>query len=97
MLPLQISGHGIEITQSLHDFITKKFERLGKHTNNNITTAHVFLSVNKLSQEAEATLHIPGHEVFAKADSDDMYKTITTLVDKLIRQLDKHREKSKQQ
>lgn len=95
MLPLQISGHGIEITQSIHDFITKKFERLERHTDH-ITTAHVFLNVDKLSQEAEATLHIPGHEVFAKADSDDMYKTITMLVDKLIRQLDKHREKAKQ-
>jgi putative sigma-54 modulation protein len=92
MVPIQLTGHGVEITQTLHDFIDKKFEHLQKHSSR-ITTIHVFCNVNKLTQAAEATVHIPGHEIFAKAESDDMYKAIDLLIDKLVRQLDKHKEK----
>jgi len=92
MQPIKISGHGIEITPILHDFIIKKISRIEKHSHQ-ITNIHVFLSVNKLSQAAEATVHIPGSEVFASAESEDMYKTIDLLVDKIIRQLDKHKGK----
>lgn len=93
MLPIQITGHDVEITEALHDFTTKKFEKLQKHSEH-ITSVHVFLTVDKLDQKAEATVHIPGHEVFAHANSEDMYKTIDLLMDKLIRQLDKHKGKN---
>lgn len=92
MLPIQISGHGVEITPTIHDFIHKKFSRVQKHFEQ-ITSSHIFLMVNKLEQVAEAKLHIPGHEIYARAKSEDMYKTIDLLVDKLIRQLDKHKGK----
>lgn len=92
MLPIQFSGHGVGVTQTLHDFAIKKFERLQKHSHN-ITSIHVFFNVNKVSQVAEATVHIPGFEVYASAESEDMYKTIDLLVDKLVRQLDKHKDK----
>ena len=93
MLPIQFSGHGVGITQTLHDFATKKFERLQKHSDH-ITSIHVFFNVNKLLQVAEATVHVPGFEVYASAESEDMYKTIDLLIDKLIRQIDKHKGKS---
>lgn len=93
MLPIQFSGHGIGITQTLHDFVANKFERLKKHSDR-ITNIHVFFTVNKLLQGAEATVHIPGHEVYAKAESEDMYKTVDLLIDKLVRQLDTHKGKS---
>lgn len=92
MLPIQFSGHGIGITQTLHDFVAKKFERLKKHSDR-ITHIHVFFNVNKLLQGAEATIHIPGCEVYAKAESEDMYKTIDLLIDKLVRQLEKNKSK----
>jgi len=92
MSPIQISGHGIEITPTLHDFIHKKFSHLQKHFDR-ITSIHVFLNINKLSQEAEATVHIPGYEASARAESEDMYKTIDLLIAKLLRQLDKHKGK----
>ncbi|EKE01433.1 MAG: hypothetical protein ACD_21C00132G0004 [uncultured bacterium] len=93
MLPIQFSGHGVEITQTLHDFVNKKFARLQKHSDK-ITNIHIFFEVKKLIQMAEATVHIKGHEIFAKAESEDLYKTIDLLVDKLVRQLDKHKGKS---
>lgn len=93
MLPqIQFSGHGIEITQTLHDFVTEKFTRLTKHAQQ-IVNIHVTLKVEKLAQIAETTVHIPGHDVFAEAQSEDMYKTIDLLVDKVVRQLDKIRTK----
>jgi putative sigma-54 modulation protein len=94
MVPIQVSGHEVEITPTLHDFINKKFDRVGKHSHH-ITTIHIFLSISKLVQKAEATLHIPGHQIFANAESEDMYKTIDLLVAKVIRQLDKYKEKLK--
>jgi putative sigma-54 modulation protein len=92
MLPIQFSGHDIEITQILRDFVNKKFGRLKKHFDH-ITSIHVFFNVSKMIQAAEATVHVPGCEVSAKAESEDMYKTIDLLVDKLMRQLDKHKGK----
>jgi len=92
MLPIQFSGHDVEITQVLHDFANKKFARLQKHSDH-ITSIHVFLGINKLMQTAEATVHVPGFEVYASAESEDMYKTIDLLIDKLVRQLDKHKGK----
>jgi len=93
MLPIQLSGHDVEVTPALRDFVDKKFERLQKHAHD-ITTIHVFLEVKKLTQMAEATVHVKGLEIFAKAESEDMYKTINLLVDKLVRQLEKHKGKN---
>jgi putative sigma-54 modulation protein len=93
MIPIQISGNGVEITPTLHDFINKKLGRIEKHSDH-ITKIHIFLKVNKLAQEAEATIHTSGHEIYASAESEDMYKTIDLLVDKIIRQLDKHKIKN---
>jgi putative sigma-54 modulation protein len=92
MLPITFSGHGYEITQTLRDFVAKKFQKLQKHSDN-ITSIHVFFNINKLLQIAEATVHIPSVEIYASAESEDMYKTIDLLVDKLIRQLEKHKQK----
>lgn len=93
MLPIQFSGHGIEITQTLRDFANKKLNRLQKHSHS-ITSTHVFFNVNKILQAAEATVHVPGLEIYASAESEDMYKTIDLLVDKLVRQLDRYKGKS---
>ena len=92
MIPIQFSGHGVEVTQTLRDFVNKKFERIQKHFDH-ITNIHVFFNLNKLLQVAEATIHLPGTEIYASAESEDMYKTIDLLMDKLMRQLDKHKGK----
>jgi len=90
MLPqIQFTGHGIEITEVLRDFIENKFSHLAKHAQQ-IISVHVTLHVDKLSQIAEAKIHVPHNEVYAKAESEDMYKAVDLLVDKLIRQLEKH-------
>ncbi|MDB4068894.1 ribosome-associated translation inhibitor RaiA, partial [Pseudomonadales bacterium] len=54
----------------------------------------VILTVEKLRQKAESTVHISGGEVYADAESEDMYAAIDMLTNKLDRQLIKQKEKS---
>ena len=54
---------------------------------------HVVLNVEKLKQIAEAKVHLNGGEVFAQCEDDNMYAAIDLLIDKLDRQVIKHKEK----
>ena len=91
-MQINISGHHLEVTDSLKDYVTTKLERLGHH-HERITSTHVILWVDKLIQKAEATLHVSGKDIFADAIHDDLYAAIDALADKLDRQLIKHKEK----
>ena len=92
-MQVNISGHHVEVTEALHNYITKKLERLGAHFDR-ITSVQVVLSVEKLVQKVEATLRMRGAEVNATAEHEDMYAAIDLLADKLDRQLVKHKEKN---
>ncbi len=91
-MQLSISGHHIDVTDALKDYVTGKLTRLERHYDH-ITNVHVVLSVEKLVQKAEATLHLSGAELFAYANSEDLYAAIDALADKLDRQVIKHKEK----
>jgi putative sigma-54 modulation protein len=92
-MQLSISGHHIDVTESLKSYVEEKLQKLERHYDH-ITNAHVILTVEKLQQKAEATVHISGAEVFADADCADMYAAIDKLTDKLDRQILKHKEKT---
>lgn len=89
---INISGHHVDVTDPLRDYVTNKMERLERHFDN-ITTTQVTLSVEKLRQKAEASVHVSGADIFAQSESQDMYASIDSLVDKLDRQIIKHKEK----
>lgn len=91
-MQLSISGHHVDVTDALKNYTEDKLAKLERHFDN-ITNVHVVLSVEKVKQRAEATMHVSGAELFADADSDDMYAAIDALADKLDRQLLKHKEK----
>jgi len=91
-MQLNISGHHVDVSDSLHAYVTNKIEKLERHFDH-ITNVHVVLSVEKLVQKAEATLHISGAELFANAESEDLYAAIDLLSSKLDRQILKHKEK----
>ena len=91
-MQINISGHHVEITDSIRDYTISKIERLSNH-HDRISSTYVTLSVDKLIQKAEATIHVSGKDVFADASSDDLYAAIDLLADKLDRQLIKHKEK----
>ena len=74
--------------------VESKFERLQRHFDQ-ITNTQVTLIVEKMVQKAEATVHISGADIFAHAESEDMYAAIDALADKLDRQLIKHKQKNR--
>ena len=91
-MQLNITGHHIDVTSSLRNYVTTKLNRVERH-DDHITNVHVVLSVDKLVQKAEATLHTTGAEIFADADSENLYAAIDSLAHKLDRQVLKHKEK----
>lgn len=92
-MQLSISGHHMTVTDALKAYAESKIRRLERHYDH-ITNVHVILSVNKLVQRAEATVHANGAELFAEAGGADLYAAIDALSDKLDRQVVKHKEKS---
>ena len=92
-MQVNISGHHVEVTEALHDYVAKKLERLVAHFDH-ITNVQVTLSVEKLVHRAEATLHTRGADINATAEHEDMYAAIDQLSDRLDRQLVKHKEKN---
>ena len=93
-MQLNVSGHHIEVTDSLKNYVETKFERLERHFDR-ITNVSVILSVEKQRQKAESNIHVSGGEIFADAEHDDLYAAIDMLADKLDRQLIKKKEKQK--
>ena len=93
-MQINLTGHHIEITDSLRTYVDTKFSKLERHFDH-ISNVHVILNVEKLAQKAEATVHLSGAEVFASAENTDMYAAIDSMVDKLGRQVIKHKEKLK--
>lgn len=93
MIQINFAGHGIEITPAIRNLIDKKFKRIERHFNHPIIGVNVILSVQKLNNIAEVKLLVKGAEINAKANDDDMYKAIDTMMDKLNRQLMKHKQK----
>ncbi|WP_341937787.1 ribosome hibernation-promoting factor, HPF/YfiA family [Marinimicrobium sp. C2-29] len=91
-MQINISGHHLDLTDALKDYVNNKLERLTHH-HDKITTTNVTLTVEKLEQKAEAMLHVSGKDLFADAVDLDMYAAIDQLTDKLDRQLIKHKEK----
>jgi len=93
-MQLNISGHHLDVTSAIKNHVSEKFERLHRHSDQ-ITSTNIILSVDKLIQKAEAKVHVSGGEFFANSENEDLYAAIDTLVDKLDRQLIKHKEKQR--
>lgn len=89
---INLTGHHVDITEPLREYVHSKFDRLERHFDH-VTDVHVVLGVEKLRHKAEATMHISGGTLFADAVEEDMYAAIDGLVDKLDRQVKKHKEK----
>ena len=91
-MQINLTGHHVELTPPLREYVNSKMERLERHFDH-VTDIHVVLSVEKLRHKAEATLHVSGGTLFADAVQEDMYAAIDSLTDKLDRQVKKHKEK----
>ncbi|HTV51262.1 MAG TPA: ribosome-associated translation inhibitor RaiA [Steroidobacteraceae bacterium] len=89
---LNVTGHHVEVTPALRGYVEKKLERIVRHFDQ-LIDVHCVLTVEKLRQKAEATLHASGCDIHADATEPDMYAAIDVLSDKLDRCVRKHKEK----
>lgn len=89
---LNISGHHVDVTAPMRDYVKEKLKRVERHFDH-LISAEVILSVEKLRQKAEATVHASGANLHAEAINGDMYAAIDLLMDKLDQQTRKHKEK----
>lgn len=93
-MQIEITGHNVEVTQALRAYVTEKLERLERHFGN-LIGAHVVLKLEKIEHFAEATVSVGGrtNPIHADAIAEDMYAAIDGLIDKLDRQVRRHKDK----
>ncbi len=93
-MQLKVTGHHVEITDSMRAYMAKRLDRIKRHFDH-VIDVQVVMSVEKLQHKAEATVHVSGNNIHAEAIDTDMYAAIDALVDKLDRSVLKHKEKQR--
>lgn len=91
-MQLDITGHHIEVTPLIDNYIKDKVTRLKRHFDQ-VLNIHVILEVQKQKNKAEASIFVSGNHIFATGEGHDMYAAIDALADKLDRQILKHKER----
>jgi putative sigma-54 modulation protein len=89
---LSVSGHHLEVTPALKSYVQNKLERVTRHFDH-VIDAHVILTVEKLKQKAEVTLHVRGKDLHCESEEGDLYAAIDLLADKLDRQVLRYKDK----
>lgn len=89
---LTISGHQLEVTPAIREYVVTKLGRVLRHFDHIIDT-QVILSVAKLRHTADVTVRVPGKDIHCEATDENLYAAIDALVDKLDRQVLKYKNK----
>jgi len=90
---LHVTGHHLQITPAIQDYVSGKLQRITHHFDH-VIDVNVKLSVEKLEHKVEATVHVRGKDIFCECAASDMYAAIDQLTDKLDRNILKHKEKN---
>ena len=94
---LTISGHHLEVTPALRGYVTSKLDRVTRHFDQ-MVDVKVLLSVENQKekdkrQRAECTIRVKGNDLFAESAHEDLYAAVDELMDKLDRQVARHKDK----
>ena len=89
---LTVSGHHLSVTSAMREYVHTKMEKVTRHFDH-VIDVNVILSVEKLRQKAEVTLHVRGQDIFVESDDQDLYAAIDLLVDKLDRRVLKYKDR----
>ena len=89
---LSVSGHHLDVTPAIRTYVQSKLERVTRHFDH-VIDAHVILTVDKLRQKAEVTLHVRGKDLHCECEDADLYAAIDLLADKLDRQVLRYKDK----
>lgn len=88
---LTVSGHHVTVTESIRNYLESKLSKVTRHFDH-VIDVNVILSVQKLVQKAEVTVHVRGKDIFVESSDTDLYVAIDSLVDKLDRRILKHKD-----
>ena len=91
-MELTVTGRQVDVTAPMREYVKSKLDRIAKHFDQ-LLAVHVILGVEKLAQNAEATINVSGKTFHAEAQGQDAYAAIDGLVDKLDAQIKKHKER----
>jgi putative sigma-54 modulation protein len=94
---LTISGHHLDVTPALRNYVTSKLDRITRHFDQ-VVDVKVILTVEKQKekerrQRAECNIHVKGNDMFAESSHADLYAAVDELVDKLDRQVVRHKDR----
>ncbi|MDF1482702.1 ribosome hibernation-promoting factor, HPF/YfiA family [Extensimonas sp. H3M7-6] len=94
---LTISGHHLEVTPALRSYVASKLERVTRHFDQ-VVDVKVLLSVEKQKekekrQRAECNIHVKGCDLFAETAHVDLYAAVDELMDKMDRQVVRHKDR----
>ena len=94
---LTISGHHLEVTPALRGYVASKLDRVARHFDQ-MVDVKVLLSVENQKekdkrQRAECTIRVKGNDLFAESAHEDLYAAVDELMDKLDRQVVRHKDK----
>src|SRR5262245_12421891 len=89
---LQLTGHHVDITPAIRQYVVSKLERINRHFDH-VIDVNVVMTVEKLDQRIEANVHLSGKDIHVQAHDGDMYAAIDGLIDKLDRQVIRHKER----
>jgi putative sigma-54 modulation protein len=92
---LNVTGHHLQVTPAIREYVATKLARITHHFDH-VIDVNVILTVEKLQQKIEASVHVRGRDIFCEASDLDMYAAIDSLVDKLDRTIIRHKEKNLQ-
>jgi putative sigma-54 modulation protein len=88
---IAITFRHLASSDALKDYVHEKLERVQKYLRQPLD-AHVTLSSERHQHVSEISLHTSGRQYQARHDSDDMYKSIDLMIDKVEHQIAKHHD-----
>lgn len=83
-----------DLAPALKDYAEGKVQNLKRYFDH-IVNANLIFSLEKYRHKVEITLHVNGRDFISIEESDDMYTAVDRSVDKLERQLRRHKGKIK--
>jgi putative sigma-54 modulation protein len=89
---LNLTGRHLEITPAIRQHVTEKAAKIRNHFDG-VMDLTIILSVDKLRQKAEGSVHVSGKDLFVESEDDNLYVAIDNMIEKLDRQIIKHKEK----
>jgi len=82
-------------TEALRNHVNDKLAKVVDKYLDKVTEAHVTLSLERYLHQADINLHTGHFHVRGKDKSEDMYASIDMAIDKIERQLKKHKDRLK--